>query len=64
MPIMGSGPTPAIRQVMFFIDGEYLRKSLREIQGNEEFDLLRFPYILAGLFIRGRLSARAPSSVI
>lgn len=47
--------TPAFRQVMLFIDGGYLRQSLREIQGTDEFDLLKFPYSIAGQFIRGSL---------
>jgi len=49
----GSGST--LRQVMFFIDGGYLRQGFNEIEGSEDFDLLRFPWQIALKFIRGGL---------
>jgi len=35
--------TPITRRVMFFIDGGYLRESLKQITGDENFALYNFP---------------------
>jgi len=40
---------------MFFIDGGYLRQGFKEIEGSEDFDLLRFPWKIAIKLIRGGL---------
>jgi len=38
-----SPPTPAYRQVMYFIDGGYLRSSLKLMRGDDFFDITSLP---------------------
>lgn len=54
MPTSGGGATSFARRVMVFIDGGYLRSNVRTLTGNEEFDLLHFPWKLATKYIKGR----------
>jgi len=53
MPSHGSGRTPITRRVMFFIDGGYLRESLKQITGDENFALHSFPIKLTYEFVTG-----------
>ena len=48
-----AGPKPPLRQVMFFIDGGYMRQCFRHIEGSEDFDLLMFPWKIAQHFLKG-----------
>lgn len=54
MPMVGGGATSFARRVMVFIDGGYLRSNIRTLTGNEEFNLLYFPWKLATKYIKGR----------
>jgi len=46
-----AGRTPNIRRVMFFIDGGYLRESLKKITGDENFALYKFPEYFSHKFM-------------
>lgn len=56
MPSFTPGSTPAYRSVMFFIDGGYLRNSLKSMTGGERaVNFEGLPHKLNREFIRGRL---------
>jgi len=46
-----AGRIPNTRRVMFFIDSGYLRESLRQITGDENFALHKFPQSFAHKFM-------------
>lgn len=48
---VGSPPTPAFRQVMYFIDGGYLRSSLKLMRGGDLFNITSLPENLNNHFI-------------
>ncbi len=55
MPSHGAGSTPAYRSVMYFIDGGYLRDSLKSSIGWTSVNYEGLPYKFNQEFIKGRL---------
>ena len=54
MPItISRSPTPAYRKVMYFIDGGYLRSSLKSMRGGDSFNITSLPYNLNTEFFGG-----------
>ena len=56
MPYFSAGRTPMTRRVMFFIDGGYLRETLKEMKGDESFALYKFPLTFTHEFVSGSFS--------
>ena len=51
MPVsLHSPPTPSYRRVMYFIDGEYLKRSFQELNNSVNIDYKGLPYKLNNEF--------------
>jgi uncharacterized LabA/DUF88 family protein len=53
MPPMGAGPAITYRPVMIFIDGGYLRSSLKEMFDTDQIDFKGLTYLITGLWSWG-----------